>query len=69
MDTNNIGAYNLKVYEKYVRRWAEKVIQFKREDERALGLNKLVIPHLGDWLEGENIYAGQAFHICENLAV
>ena len=63
MDTSGVGGYSTAKYIEYVYRWAEKVVQFKREDMKSHGLNKLVIHRLGDWLEGEAIYPGQAFHI------
>jgi len=62
-DTNGIGGYDLDIYARRLDKWVSKVIQFKREDERALGLNRLVIARLGDWIEGETIYPGQAFYI------
>jgi len=68
IDTNGIGSYNLEKYAQYVELWTQKILQFKREDERALGLNKLVIAHLGDWIEGESIYPGQPFHIVDNIS-
>jgi len=67
LDINGIGSYNLKIYKKYIELWTKKIIQFKREDEKALGLNKLIITHLGDWLEGESIYPGQSFYIDESV--
>ena len=63
MDTNGLNEYDLDTYAEYLARWTDKVIQFKREDEKSHGLNKLVIVHLGDWLEGESIYPGQQMHI------
>lgn len=63
MDTSGIGGYNLDIYVDRLHKWADKVILFKDQDCRSLGLNKLVIHRLGDWLEGECIYPGQAFYI------
>ena len=63
LDTNGLNEYDLDKYAEYLHRWTDKVIQFKREDEKSHGLNKLELTHLGDWLEGECIYPGQQMHI------
>jgi len=63
LDTSGIGGYDLDIYVERLNRWADKIITFKAQDQASLGLNKLVIHRLGDWLEGESIYPGQAFHI------
>jgi hypothetical protein len=63
LDTNGLNEYDLDKYAEYLHTWTDKVIQFKREDEKSHGLNKLVITHLGDWLDGECIYPGQQMHI------
>lgn len=68
IDTNGIGGYNLDIYIDRLYKWADKIIQFKLEDRKSLGLNKLVISRLGDWLEGETIYPGQAFYIDASIA-
>lgn len=44
-------------------RWKDKVITFREQDKKSLGLNKLVLYMLGDHITGELIYAGQAYNI------
>jgi hypothetical protein len=61
--TQNLGKYDFDTYKKYLSRWLEKVLMFKEQDHESLGLNKLVIARLGDHVEGEAIYKGQAFYI------
>lgn len=61
--TQGISRYNAEIYEDRIDTLLEKAILFKRQDEASLGLNKLVIHHLGDQVEGEGIFRGQAFAI------
>ena len=63
LDTNGTGGYSSSIYVERLHAWADKILTFHRQDKRSLGLNKLVIHRLGDWLEGETIYPGQAFYI------
>ena len=56
-----LAKYNETLYEDRVMRLLEKIVVFKKQDEASLGLNKLVIYHLGDQVEGEGIFRGQAF--------
>lgn len=58
-----LSVYNAEVYAERVSRWTEKVILFREQDRASLGLNKLVIEHLGDQVEGESIYPGQPFYL------
>jgi hypothetical protein len=58
-----LSEYNKDIYAERVKRWTEKIILFKEQDKRSLGLNKLVIHGLGDQVEGECIYPGQAFYL------
>ena len=58
-----LSVYNAEVYAERVRRWTEKVCIFRGQDRASLGLNKLVIEHLGDQVEGESIYPGQPFYL------
>ena len=58
-----LSHYNAATYKKRVQRWTEKVIKFREQDKNSLGLNKLVIHHLGDQVTGEGIYKGQAFYL------
>jgi len=64
----NLSSYNAEIYKKRVQRWTEKMILFREQDKDSLGLNKLIIHHLGDQVTGESIYKGQAFYIDLNLA-
>lgn len=58
-----LSHYSADTYQERVTKWTEKVIKFKRQDQTSLGLNKLVIHHLGDQVEGENIFKGQSFYL------
>lgn len=57
--TQGISKYNAEIYKERVEKLAEKVNIFKEQDKTSLGLNKLVIYHLGDQVEGELIFKGQ----------
>lgn len=61
--TQGVSQYNIKLYECRVRKLAEKVMLFREQDHKSLGLNKLVIYHLGDQVDGEGIFKGQAFSL------
>ena len=61
--TGGLGRYNFGVYKKRVEKLRHKVSKFFDQDHRSLGLEKLISPQLGDHVEGENIYRGQAFYI------
>jgi hypothetical protein len=63
MLVQGLSEYNNEIYEDRVKRWTEKIILFKEQDKRSLGLNKLIIHHLGDQVEGECIYGGQPFYL------
>jgi|GEM_PF-3868794 len=63
----NLNIYNKDAYKRRVGRWVKKLILFREQDKRSLGLNKLVIHHLGDQVTGESIYKGQAFYLDLNL--
>ena len=59
-----ISHYNAETYEKRIgERWTDRMITFREQDKRSLGLNELVIHHLGDQVTGESIYKGQAFYL------
>jgi len=66
-EVQGINEYNSDIYNKRVQKWTKKVLKFKEQDEASLGLNKLVVHHVGDQVEGERIYRGQAFHLDLNL--
>jgi hypothetical protein len=63
-----LSNYNINIYKKRLAKWVEKILTFKEQDKASLGLNKLVINHLGDQVEGEQIYKGQAFYIDASLS-
>lgn len=56
-----VAHYDVNTYRKRLNKWTEKVLAFHEQDHKNLGLNKLVIYHLGDQVEGEGIYKGQPF--------
>lgn len=58
-----MGNYGFKIYKKRIDRWVDKMITFREQDKKSLGLNKLVIEHLGDQVTGESIYKGQSFYL------
>lgn len=58
-----VSRYDSQIYECRVNKLAEKVSLFREQDHRSLGLNKLVVYHLGDQVEGEWIFKGQPFAI------
>jgi len=62
--TQNLGHYNFSIYKKYVGTLKEKIFSFLYEDKKSQGLNKLVMPYMGDMVEGDgNIYPSQAYHM------
>jgi len=61
--TQGVAKYNAEIYEDRINTLIDKITVFKRQDEASLGLNKLVIDHLGDQVEGEGIFKGQAFEL------
>ena len=62
-----LSAYNFDIFKKRLNNWVHTIAKFRHQDKKALGLNKLVIKFLGDIVEGEMIYRGQAFYIDVNL--
>ena len=65
--TSGLGLYNFEIYKKRVDELRDKVVMFWEQDNKSLGLKKLVSPQLGDHVEGENIYRGQPYYIDLNL--
>jgi len=63
-----VSSYNVDEFKKRMEKWTEKVLLFRDQDKRALGLNKLVIYMLGDHIDNENIYKGHA-HFIDAIAV
>jgi len=63
----NLSRYDLEIYQKRLNKWVEKILIFKEQDKKSLGLNKLVIDHLGDQVDGESIFKGQAFYLDASL--
>lgn len=61
--TQGVGSYDFELFKERHARWCERVITFREQDKRSLGLNKLVIHMLGDHVDGEMIYKGQAYQI------
>ncbi len=62
-EVQGVSEYNSEIYAERLERWGDKIELFKKQDQRSLGLNKLVVAHLGDQIEGETVYAGQSFYI------
>jgi hypothetical protein len=62
-----IASYNIDIYKKRLAKWVERIKTFKEQDKGYLGLNKLVIHHLGDQVEGEGIFKGQSFYLDASL--
>jgi hypothetical protein len=63
----NLSKYDIDIYKKRLGALLERILVFKEQDKNYLGLNKLVIHHLGDQVEGESIYKGQSFYLCASL--
>ena len=59
--TSGLGKYDWKTYVSRLERLTQKIMTFHDQDHKALGLRRLVSPQLGDQVEGENIFPGQAF--------
>jgi hypothetical protein len=59
--TQGVSQYDSQIYRERVQRLTEKISLFKHQDSSSLGLNKLIIYHLGDQVEGEGIFRGQSF--------
>lgn len=62
-EVQGVSEYNSDIYAERLERWGDKIELFKKQDRKSLGLNKLVVTHLGDQIEGETVYAGQSFYI------
>jgi hypothetical protein len=58
-----VSEYNVELFKKRMDVWLGKILLFREQDKASLGLNKLVIYMLGDHVEGELIYKGQAYFI------
>lgn len=58
-----IGEYNKDIFVSRINRLTERIATFREQDKSSLGLNKLVLHYLGDMVQGETIYKGQAFFI------
>lgn len=56
-----LARYDSAIYRERIERLTDKILTFKDQDCRSLGLNKLVIPWLGDQVDGEAIFPGQSF--------
>lgn len=65
--TQGLGHYDIDTYKKRLSNWIDRILLFKMQDTTSLGLNKLVIHHLGDQVEGEAIYRGQSFYLDASL--
>jgi len=62
-----LNRYDVETYKKRSDQWLNKIVTFREQDKKSLGLNTLVIYKLGDIVTGEDIYKGQAFGINQNL--
>lgn len=61
--TQGVGSYDFDLFRERQERWCERLVTFREQDKNSLGLNKLVIYMLGDHVDGELIYKGQAYNI------
>lgn len=62
-----LASYSSDIYRERVKRWTDKVLLFREQDRRSLGLSRLIVHCLGDQVEGESIYPGQPFYLDLNL--
>jgi len=62
-----ISNYGSEIYKQRIGTWIDKMITFREQDKKSLGLNKLVVYYLGDQVTGETIFRGQAFYLDLNL--
>jgi len=58
-----VAEYNSELFVSRMNLWAEKICLFRDQDKASLGLNKLCLYMLGDHMDGELIYKGQAYNI------
>ncbi len=58
-----VGEYSSIIFQERLELWTHKVLTFREQDKKSLGLNKLVINMLGDHVTGETVFKGQAFFI------
>jgi len=62
-----LARYDVETYRKRSDKWLEKIMLFREQDKKSLGLNTFVQFYLGDIVTGESVYKGQAFSIDLNL--
>ena len=58
-----VNEYNIDLFKSRLQLWMEKVMLFREQDKRSLGLNKLIVYMLGDHVTGETVYHGQSYMI------
>lgn len=58
-----VSEYNSNIFKERLEIWTQKVLTFRDQDKKSLGLNKLVLNFLGDHVTGETVFKGQAFFI------
>jgi len=61
--TSGLGKYDWKTYVSRLEKLTQKIVTFHDQDHGALGLHRLISPQLGDQVEGELIFSGQAYVI------
>lgn len=66
-DVQGLSSYDMDIYKERHDKLIGKVMTFLEQDRPSLGLEHLIIPHLGDQVEGEAIYPGQAFNLDAHL--
>lgn len=57
------GAYDTSVFDQRLARWVEAVCGILRDQASAYRLDELIIPFGGDHVEGDEIFAGQAWQL------
>lgn len=62
-NVQGLSEYNFSIFKERYRKWLDKIIEFKQQDAKHLGLNTLIVNMLGDIVENECIYPAQAHHI------
>lgn len=62
-------AYDLGVFSERLERWKSAILQIKQIQERAVPINRLVLPFLGDLVDGVDMRRGHGLRVAVNSAV
>lgn len=63
-DTSGVNVYNFEIFKERVTRYFDKVIKIYSLHKQMYDIPRINLFGLGDYVEGEQIYPGQPFHIC-----